>query len=69
MTYVVLPHTDHHGAFHRWTVTDGMGRRYGAEAQVDAIALAAMLNMLTPDQRQAASVDAVAQWKDTTDAA
>ena len=63
MTYFTLPRLEYPGAF-SWVVTDGMGRRYGVDAQVDAITLVNMLNMLTPDQRQAASVDAVEKWKD-----
>ena len=63
MTYVVLPRLPFPASM-IWVVLDGMGRRYGTDAQVDALALANMLNMLTPDQRQAASVEAVKQWKD-----
>ena len=63
MTYVVLPQRDCTAMF-SWYVVDGMGRRYGTDAQVDALFLANMLNMLTPDQRAAASVEAVKQWKD-----
>ena len=63
MTYVVLARLPYPASM-AWVVTDSMGRRYGTDAYVDALALAAMLNMLTPDQRQAASVEAVKQWKD-----
>ena len=65
MTYVVLPRLPY-PANMAWVVTDSMGRRYGCDAQVDAMTLAGMLNMLTPDQRQAASVEAVKQWKEPT---
>lgn len=65
MTYVVLPRPPYPAQL-AWSVTDGMGRRYGCDAQVDALALANMLNMLTPDQRQAASVEAVAKLKDAS---
>lgn len=64
MTYIVLPRLPYPAQM-AWVVIDGMGRRYGADTQVDAMALANMLNMLTPDQRAAASVEAVAKWKDT----
>ena len=65
MTYVVLPRLPYPVNM-VWVITDGMGRRYGTDAYVDALALANMLNMLTPNQRQAASVQAVAQWKEPT---
>ena len=68
MTYVVL-HRPEYSSLFAWTITDHMGHRYGADSQVEALALTNMLNMLTPDQRNAAAVEAVAQWKDTTDAA
>ena len=63
MTYVVLPRLPYPAQL-PWLVVDSMGHRYGTDAYVDALALANMLNMLTPDQRQAASVEAVKQWKD-----
>ena len=65
MTYVVLPRLPYPAQF-VWLVTDGMGRRYGADSNVDALALANMLNMLTPDQRNAAAAEAVAKWKEPT---
>lgn len=64
MTYVVLPRLPYPAQM-VWILTDGMGRRYGADTKVDALTLANMLNMLTPDQRAAASVEAVANWKET----
>ena len=47
-----------------YCVLDSMGNRYGADSWIEATVLARMLNMLTPDQRQAASVEAVKRWKD-----
>ena len=65
MTYVVLPRLQYPAEF-AWRIVDGMGRKYGADAYVDALALANMLNMLTPDQRNAAAAEAVAKWKEPT---
>ena len=39
---------------------------FAAYSQADALWLAAMLNKLTSDQCAAASLEAVAQWKETT---
>ena len=63
MTYVMLPRLPYPAQL-AWLVVDGMGHRYGTDSQVDALALVAMLNMLTPDQRNAASDEAVANWKE-----
>lgn len=64
MTYIVLPQK--YVSHEQWIVTDNMGRQYCTDALVDAMALANMLNMLTTDQRAAASVEAVAKWKERT---
>ena len=63
MTYTVMSRLPWPVPF-SWHVVDEESRFYATETYVDALALAAMLNMLTPDQRNAAAAEAVAKWKE-----